>query len=77
MEKPYDIKELFPKLKEAGLEGTEEAVKLAVPVFFDWLIASAAKSENKYDDLLSPLIPIVKKYVMDLAEDINGQDNPG
>ena len=53
MQKPYDIKELLPKLKEAGLEGTEEAVKLAVPQIFDWLIESAALSENKYDDLCS------------------------
>jgi len=71
MEKAYDLKGLVLKLKDHGLELSEEAAKILVAATFDWLDESASLSKNQADDFLKPFYPLVKKYALDMAEQIN------
>lgn len=73
--KAYDLNELLKKLKNQGLELTEEAVKIVVKELLVWLKESAAISENKIDDIAALGLPELEKLAMKLAEDINKADN--
>lgn len=73
--KAYDLKELLKKLKDQGLELTEEAVKLFVKSLVAWLKESAAISENKIDDIAALGLPELEKLALGLADEINKADN--
>jgi len=73
--KAYDLKELLKKLKEQGVELTEEAVKLFIRSLVEWLKESAAISENKIDDVAALGLPELEKLALGLAEQINKADN--
>lgn len=74
MEKAYDVKDLMGKLKDQGLDVAEDAAKMAVGCILDWLAESAMKSDNKLDDIISPLLPIVKPHIMDMVDKIDGEE---
>lgn len=73
MEKAYDIKALGLKLKDKGLDVAEEAAKVAVVAVLEWVEESAKLSDNKYDDLVSAVLPIVKDKVLELVDKVDGQ----
>lgn len=75
MEKAYDLKVLLDLLKAQGLEVAEESAKVLVSVLFDWVQMSAMKSENKYDDILAVLMPVIKPELMKAIDKINPADN--
>ena len=74
-QKAYDIKVLVEKLKANGLEVAEEGAKVAVEQTIQWVLESAQASENKYDDFLALVLPVVKPTIMKAIEDINPADN--
>ena len=75
MEKAYELKVLIEKLKVHGVEVAEEGAKAILLASFEYLEESAALSSNKVDDMLVPFYPIVKKYALEMAENINKEDN--
>lgn len=64
MNAAYDLKELGNKLKAHGLDVAEDAAKLIVEEVFAWIAESAQLSGNKYDDLVSILIPVLKPHIL-------------
>lgn len=73
--KPYDLNELLKKLKDQGLELTEEAAKIVIVQLCAWLEESADASPNKIDDVAKLGIPELKKLALGLADKINPADN--
>lgn len=75
-EKAYDVKKLVEKLKDEGLDIAEDAAALIVESSLDWVSESAVKSDNKYDDLLAALVPVVKAYLLEeIVDKIDGEDD--
>lgn len=73
--KAYDLKVLLQKLKDQGLELTEEMVKIFVKQLVEWLKESAAASSNKIDDVAALGLPELEKLALGLADQINKADN--
>jgi hypothetical protein len=74
MEKAFDIKKLAEKLKARGLDLAEEAAKIVVEETLNWVEEGVSLSENKFDDLVKPFIPELKKAALELADKIDGQE---
>lgn len=68
----YDVQKLIDAAKPHGLELAEDAAKKLVEVVFDWVAESAAQSENKFDDVIAPLIPVLKPVIMEQLDKIDG-----
>jgi len=77
MEKAYDLSRLIEILKDQGLDLAEDAAKIVIEAVIDWIGESAAKSDNKYDDLIVALLPILKAEALKLADHIDGKDDDG
>lgn len=81
MEKAYDIKALGQKLKDAGLPLAEEQLEAqagqAYVAIKQWLVESAALSENKIDDIVAgfyaQLDPIVLPLIASIDLDKDGK----
>jgi len=69
------VKRLVSKLKDAGKEIGEEAAKDLVEIFFETAREEIIESENKYDDMLLGVLPMIEKQLLAEAEDINPDDN--
>lgn len=71
-----EFKEMvMEEFKKEGLELTEEAVKMAVKAVLRVIPKMVIASENKYDDLLLAVLPIVEPMLMEKIEAINPADN--
>ena len=70
----YEVKALVEKLKSKGLDVAEEAAKVIVEETFTWVAEEAIKSENKIDDLLVAIIPVVKPHVLSAVDKIDGHE---
>ena len=71
--KPLEI--FVEELKKEGQEVAEEAVKGIVKAVFKSLPKVVLASENKYDDMLVPVLAVVEPKVLELVEQINKEDN--
>lgn len=71
--KAYDAKELVKELKARGLDVAEEAAKSAAEAVLSWVEKSAVVSENKFDDLLIPVMQVAKPHVMEQLDKIDGK----
>ena len=71
MEKPYSFKDLALKLKANGLEAGEETAKAVTKSVFAWLGESAILSPNVYDDVMTVLLPILEKPILEMEDKIN------
>jgi len=65
---------LVAALKADGIEIAEDAIKLLIEKVMDYAAGKAAQSENKIDDFLIPLMPLIKKELMKLADKIDGKE---
>lgn len=74
MEKAYDIKDLAARLKDRGMDVAEDAAGHALEVVLDWFEASATKSENKYDDLVIAILPMLKEEALKQIDKIDGEE---
>jgi hypothetical protein len=78
MEKAYDLKVLADRLKDAGLDATEETAAKAITVLSDWTVESAKLSATPFDDVAAIVVPKVKDLALDLVDKINNKNNlPG
>lgn len=71
MNEAYNLKELGDKLKSKGLNVAEDAAKIIVEEVFIWIAESAQLSANKYDDLISVLIPMIKPHILTEVDKID------
>jgi hypothetical protein len=72
----YDIKELLNRLEGLGLTLAEDAAVIVIDEVFEWAAAEAIKSENKIDDIIAGLLPMIKPVIItDLLDQIDGEDN--
>jgi hypothetical protein len=71
--KPIEV--FIEELKKEGLELGEESAKMAARALFGSIEKMVVASDNKYDDMLLPVIGLVQPKLMDLLEDINKADN--
>ena len=67
-------KELLEEAKKKGLDIAEDGLKNLAEFVFDMLPKIAEKSENSYDDILVPMLMMVKPKVMELIDQIDGQE---
>lgn len=65
--------ELKEKLKELGLDLAEDSVKDTVENCFGTLEKIIKVTENKYDDLLLPLLDMAKPFVLKEIDKIDGK----
>jgi hypothetical protein len=68
----YELKVLAEKLKAKGLDVAEDAAKILVEETLDWVVEEAGKSENKVDDLVVAILPIVKPHILNAVDKIDG-----
>jgi len=73
MEKAYDTKALVEKLKGRGLDLAEDAAGIALEEVLAWFEESARMSENKYDDLVIAIIPMLKEEALKQIDKIDSK----
>ena len=71
--KPMDV--LKEELKKEGLEIAEEAAMAATKAVLKALPKVVLATENKYDDLLVPVLGVLEPKLMELLDGINPSDN--
>lgn len=72
----YDFGVLVSKLKDKGLDVAEDAAVIIYDVVTEWVMESAQASENKMDDMLLAVLPVINGYVKaELLDKIDGQDD--
>jgi len=69
-----DAKKLLLKeLKQEGLNIAEDAAEGAVKAVFRAVAKFAAQSENKMDDVLIAILPVIEPHVLKLLDGIDGE----
>lgn len=72
----YDLKLLLERLEARGLKLAEDGAVMVIEEVFDWAAAEAIKSENKIDDVIAALLPMIKPVIIsELVDQIDGEDN--
>lgn len=74
MEKAYDTKALVEKFKARGLDLAEDVAEMALEDVLVWFEESAKMSENKYDDLVIAIIPMLKAEALKQIDKIDGEE---
>ena len=69
-----DFKLLGQRLIKCGLPIAEESAEIIVKETLAWLGEEVIKTENKYDDLLVALIPIIEKKLLEQVDKIDGEE---
>ena len=67
-----DFKALVEILKEQGLEVAEDAAEVLAESVLKWLEGEVVKSENKYDDLLLAVLPVIRPMIFKAIDKIDG-----
>lgn len=62
------------ELKNEALTLAENEAKAAVEFVFKMIEIIIKDTENKFDDMLLPAMPMLKEKVMELADNINKED---
>jgi len=73
MDKAYDVKALAEKLKARGLDVAEDVATEVLGAVFEFFEESAVLSENKYDDLLLAILPMLKSEALKAIDKIDGE----
>jgi hypothetical protein len=69
-----DKAELVEILKKNGLDIAEDAAVMAIKAVFKAIPEIVLATENKFDDLLIPLLGILEPQILTLADKIDGQE---
>lgn len=70
-----DIKKaLIKELKQAGLNVGEDAAKEVVRAVFKALPKFVLATENKVDDLLIAILPVIEPHVIKALDGIDGEE---
>jgi len=76
MDEKIDFKTMaMDEFKKEGLELTEEAIKMAMKAVLKIIPKMIIASENKYDDLLLAVLPVIEPKLMEVIDRINPEDN--
>ena len=67
-------KVLMEELKKEGLEVAEGAAIGACKAVFKALPKFFLATENKYDDMVIPILPLVEQQMMPLLDKIDGEE---
>lgn len=67
-------KVLAEELKKAGLDIAEDAAIDVVKAVFDALPKFFAATENKYDDMAIPMLPLISVQLIKLIDKIDGEE---
>jgi len=67
-------KMIMEKLKEQGLEIAEDTAISCAKVVLDLIPMIVLKTENKFDDMLVPILEVVKPKIFDLLDKIDGKE---
>jgi len=70
-----DFNSLKDKLKDHGLDLAEDATRLLVEDVLDWVAEEVIKTENKYDDMLVAIIPMIKPALLKAVDKIDGEES--
>lgn len=65
---------LVAELKKEGLDIAEDAAISAVKAVFKSLPAFFAATENKYDDMVVGLLPVIEPQIIMLLDKIDGEE---
>lgn len=68
------MKVLVAELKQAGLNVGEDAAKEVVKAVFAAVPKFVLATENKVDDLLVAILPVVEPHVLKLLDKIDGKE---
>lgn len=60
-------------LKEQGLDIAEDVVALTIKAVLKGLPKILEQTENKYDDLLIPLLKVIEGPLLELVDKIDGE----
>lgn len=71
--KPYDLNELVARLKPQGLNLAEDSANALVKEVLLWIKDSAVASDNKFDDLVLAVLPMVQDYILQQVDKIDGE----
>jgi len=71
----YKLSELMDKLKEGGLELSEDAAQHVSKSVFGWLRESAEESKNPYDDILIAVYNAAEAKIDPILDKIDGKSN--
>lgn len=67
-----DFKALVEILKKEGIVIAEDAAEMVAKSVLEWVEAEVIKSENKYDDLLLAVLPVIKPMIFKAIDKIDG-----
>lgn len=70
------VKVLTDELKKQGLNIAEDTAVSACKAVIKSLPAFLLATENKYDDMLIPLLGVIEPNVLALLDKIDGEDDP-
>jgi len=73
MEKVSLEKELVAKLKLSGVEIAEDAALVVLDAVLDYAGKKVIESENKFDDMLIAILPLIRAELHKLADGIDGK----
>ena len=66
--------ELLAELKAKGIEIAEDALVDLVKIIFPFLTKLVIQTENKFDDLLVAVFPIIEKELLVQIDKIDGKE---
>ena len=70
-----DAKPTFAEiLKKHGLDIAEDAIGTTIKGIFEALPEILLRTENKYDDMLIPLLGVARPQIMKLVDKIDGKE---
>lgn len=70
-----DLKEMIKEeFKKSGLDIAEDAAVAAVKAVFSIIPKVIIATENKYDDLLLAVLPIIEPKILEMLDKIDGQE---
>ena len=67
-------KKVVEKLKAKGMDIAEDLAMDVIDVAFEVAEEAIKESENKYDDMLLPAMPLAKSKLHELADKIDGEE---
>lgn len=68
--------QVVAKLKASGIEIAEDAAMSTVKAAFEIIPAILAATPNKFDDLLIPLLAIIKPQILAAIDKLDGKVTP-
>ena len=66
--------ELVAKLKLKGIEVAEDMAIVLLGELLDYAEKKVVESENSFDDMILPLLPLIKRELLKLAGMIDGSE---